>query len=114
MSSATRTALTDIISQLAEQEADIRLGGGQAAIERQHKKKRLTARERIEKLIDPGTTFFELGLWAAWGMYEQWGAAPAAGDSLSGWANGARDVRCGLEDHSRPRRGLGHLRRRSV
>jgi acetyl-CoA carboxylase carboxyltransferase component len=79
MPDAPHTSLPDLIAQLAEQEADIRLGGGQAATERQHKKKRLTARERIEKLIDPGTAFFELGLWAAWGMYDQWGGAPAAG-----------------------------------
>ena len=51
----------------------------QAAIERQHAKGRLTARERIAKLIDPGTPFFELGLWAAWEMYAEWGGAPAAG-----------------------------------
>ena len=43
----------------------IRLGGGAKAIERQHAKGRLTARERIAKLIDPETDFFELGLWAA-------------------------------------------------
>src|SRR5262249_26032195 len=71
--------LTDVLSQLSEQEADIMLGGGRAAIERQHKKGRVTARERIEKLIDSGTAFFEIGLWAAWGMYGQWGGAPAAG-----------------------------------
>ncbi|HEY2881452.1 MAG TPA: acyl-CoA carboxylase subunit beta, partial [Pirellulales bacterium] len=74
-----KPSIADLIAQLAEQEADLRLGGGQSAIERQHKKKRLTARERIEKLIDPGTEFFELGLWAAWGMYGQYGGAPAAG-----------------------------------
>jgi 3-methylcrotonyl-CoA carboxylase beta subunit len=79
MSTTNPSSLPDILSQLAEQETDIRLGGGQAAIERQHKKGRLTARERIEKLIDPGTAFFELGLWAAWGMYAEWGGAPAAG-----------------------------------
>jgi 3-methylcrotonyl-CoA carboxylase beta subunit len=73
------SSLPDLIAQLAEQETDIRLGGGQAAIERQHKKGRLTARERIEKLMDPSTTFFELGLWAGWGMYAEWGGAPAAG-----------------------------------
>jgi 3-methylcrotonyl-CoA carboxylase beta subunit len=77
--SDNREHLNDLLRQLSEQEADIMLGGGQAAIERQHKKGRLTARERLEKLIDPGTTFFEIGLWAAWGMYEQWGGAPAAG-----------------------------------
>jgi 3-methylcrotonyl-CoA carboxylase beta subunit len=79
MPNTAPTSLPDLLAQLGEQETDIRLGGGQAAIERQHKKGRLTARERIEKLIDPNTTFFELGLWAGWGMYAEWGGAPAAG-----------------------------------
>jgi 3-methylcrotonyl-CoA carboxylase beta subunit len=77
--SKTQASLADRIVQLAEQEADIRLGGGLAAIERQHKKSRLTARERIEKLIDSDTPFMELGLWSAWEMYAEWGGAPAAG-----------------------------------
>ena len=47
----------------------IRLGGGPAAIERQHAKGRLTARERIGRLLDPGTPWLELGLWAGWQMY---------------------------------------------
>ena len=42
-------------------------------------KGRLTARERIAKLIDPQGEFFELGLYAAYEMYEEWGGAPAAG-----------------------------------
>ena len=79
MAEAKRSSLGEMVAQIAEQEADIRLGGGQAAIQRQHKKKRLTARERIEKLIDPDTSFFELNLWAAWQMYANWGGAPAAG-----------------------------------
>ena len=54
-------------------------GGGEKAIESQHKKGRLTARERIALLIDPGTAFFELGAYVAWGMYEEWGGAPSAG-----------------------------------
>lgn len=64
---------------LDEQEATIRLGGGTKAIERQHEKGRLSARERIAKLIDPESAWFELGLWAAWGMYKEWGGAPSAG-----------------------------------
>jgi len=60
------------------QETTIRLGGGAQAIERQHAKGRLTARERIAKLCDPDS-FFELGLWAAWQMYAEWGGAPSAG-----------------------------------
>ncbi|HLW66225.1 MAG TPA: acyl-CoA carboxylase subunit beta [Gemmataceae bacterium] len=61
------------------QEDQIRLGGGPKAIERQHAKGRKTARERIALLCDPNTEFFELGLWAAWNMYQDWGGAPAAG-----------------------------------
>jgi 3-methylcrotonyl-CoA carboxylase beta subunit len=64
---------------LNQEEAHIRLGGGNKAIDRQHEKGRLTARERIAKLIDPKTEFFELGLWAAHGMYADWGGAPSAG-----------------------------------
>jgi acetyl-CoA carboxylase carboxyltransferase component len=62
-----------------KQEAKIREGGGAKAIERQHEKGRLTARERVQKLIDPESFFQELGLWAAYGMYEDFGGAPAAG-----------------------------------
>ncbi len=61
----------------AERDA-IAQGGGAAAIERQHAKNRWTARERIAALIDPGSEFFELGRWAAWGMYESWGGSPSA------------------------------------
>jgi 3-methylcrotonyl-CoA carboxylase beta subunit len=59
--------------------SQIHQGGGPKAIERQHEKGRLTARERIAKLIDPDSDFFELGLWAAGGMYTEWGGAPSAG-----------------------------------
>lgn len=64
---------------MTSEEERIRLGGGLKAIERQHEKGRLTARERIDRLIDGGSEFFELGLWAAWGMYREWGGAPSAG-----------------------------------
>src|SRR5215211_3106965 len=67
------------MSDLAQQEDTIRLGGGPKAIERQHAKGRLTARERIAKLLDPGTELFEIGLWAGHGMYAEWGGAPSAG-----------------------------------
>ena len=60
-------------------EATIRQGGGPRAIDRQHAKERLTARERIDRLIDPGSFFQEFGLWAAFNMYEKFGGAPAAG-----------------------------------
>jgi 3-methylcrotonyl-CoA carboxylase beta subunit len=70
--------LADMVSQVRNEEEKIREGGGPKAIESQHGKGRLTARERITLLVDPGT-FFELGSFAAYGMYEEWGGAPAAG-----------------------------------
>jgi acetyl-CoA carboxylase carboxyltransferase component len=66
-------------SPLSAEEAAIRLGGGKKAIDRQHEKNRLTARERVAKLIAPERDWFELGLWAAWKMYAEWGGAPSAG-----------------------------------
>jgi 3-methylcrotonyl-CoA carboxylase beta subunit len=70
--------MADLVSQIHNEEQQIHEGGGPKAIESQHAKGRLTARERIHRLIDPGT-FFELGAYAAYGMYEEWGGAPAAG-----------------------------------
>jgi 3-methylcrotonyl-CoA carboxylase beta subunit len=69
----------DLVTQIKNEEEQISVGGGSKAIESQHKKGRLTARERIGKLIDPGSQFFELGIFAAYEMYEEWGGAPAAG-----------------------------------
>ncbi len=71
--------LAVLAETLRREEETIRAGGGPKAVERQHAKGRLTARERIVRLIDPGADFFELGLWAAWGMYRDWGGAPSAG-----------------------------------
>ncbi|OLB86764.1 MAG: methylcrotonoyl-CoA carboxylase [Acidobacteria bacterium] len=70
--------MADLVSQIHNEEETICEGGGQKAIENQHSKGRLTARERIKLLVDPGT-FFELGAYSAHGMYEEWGGAPAAG-----------------------------------
>src|SRR5713226_7796134 len=70
--------LADLVSGIRNEEEQIREGGGAKAIENQHSKSRLTARERIQHLIDPGT-FFELGIYAANRMYDEWGGAPAAG-----------------------------------
>src|SRR5271166_2851925 len=70
--------LADLMSQVRNEEEKISEGGGPKAIENQHAKGRLTARERIELLVD-AETFFELGLYTAHGMYEEWGGAPAAG-----------------------------------
>jgi acetyl-CoA carboxylase carboxyltransferase component len=70
--------LADMVSQVRNEEEKIREGGGPKAIENQHSKGRLTARERIGLLVDTGT-FFEIGSFAAYGMYEEWGGAPSAG-----------------------------------
>jgi acetyl-CoA carboxylase carboxyltransferase component len=88
LANASLRELTDLFLLT---EAEIRRGGGKGAVERQHEKGRLTARERIERLVDPAPTpradlpkgeianFQELGLWAAYGMYAEQGGAPAAG-----------------------------------
>ncbi|MBI3363421.1 MAG: acyl-CoA carboxylase subunit beta [Ignavibacteriae bacterium] len=57
----------------------VKLGGGVEATEKHHKRGKLTARERIQKLIDPGSDFLEIGLFAAYGMYEEYGGAPSSG-----------------------------------
>jgi 3-methylcrotonyl-CoA carboxylase beta subunit len=74
-----RRLMADRLSEIKNEEQRIRLGGGAKATEAQHKKNRLTARERIAKLMDAKTEFFELGLYAAHDMYQEWGGAPAAG-----------------------------------
>jgi acetyl-CoA carboxylase carboxyltransferase component len=68
-----------LLATLREQRAELHLGGGEKAIERQHAKNRWTARERIAALIDPDSEFFEIGTFAAFGMYGDWGGAPCAG-----------------------------------
>src|SRR5204863_4390585 len=72
-------AMAELVAAVRNEEVQIRQGGGEKAIESQHAKKRLTARERINLLIDRDTEFFELGLYAAYEMYEEWGGAPSAG-----------------------------------
>ncbi|MFC2134260.1 acyl-CoA carboxylase subunit beta [Bacteroidota bacterium] len=57
----------------------IKLGGGEKLIEKQHAKGKLTARERVNKLIDEGTQFFELNTYAAYDMYKEQGGAPSSG-----------------------------------
>lgn len=61
------------------QKSAIAEGGGPRAVERQRSQGKMLARERIEYLIDQGTPFLELGTFAAWEMYEEWGGAPSAG-----------------------------------
>jgi len=81
--SATLTPLRAATGEYIEQARQIRAGGGPKGAERQHRHGRLTARERIDLLIDAappsGKTGFECGLFAAWDMYKEHGGAPSAG-----------------------------------
>ncbi len=61
------------LSQLRNRFQKIALGGGVGSIEKQHEKKKLTARERIAYLIDPGSAFTEIGAFAGYEMYEEYG-----------------------------------------
>ena len=76
MSNSPLQTSTDAFLAQAEQ---IRQGGGPKGIDRQHRHGRLTARERIDLLIDPGSSQLECGLFSAWEMYKEFGGAPAAG-----------------------------------
>jgi 3-methylcrotonyl-CoA carboxylase beta subunit len=76
---ANKSALAILLGAVKDEEAAIRLGGGAKAAEAQRAKGRLTVRERLALLLDQGTELMELGLWAAHGMYEEYGGAPAAG-----------------------------------
>ncbi len=69
----------NLIRKLNAIKVKIEEGGGEKAIEKQHAKGKLTARERIELLIDKGTDFIELNSFAAYGMYKEYGGAPSAG-----------------------------------
>lgn len=71
--------LRSLLSQLEQRAAQIRLGGGKKAIEKQKAKNKKTARERIEYLIDKDSLFTELGLFAGYELYEEHGGCPAAG-----------------------------------
>jgi len=74
-----RAALIELLKQIRVQEETIRQGGGAKAAGAQHAKKRLTVRERLDLLLDKGSQFVELGLWAAYEMYGEYGGAPGAG-----------------------------------
>ena len=68
-----------LVYQLRTKEKKTRLGGGEKKIEEQHQKGKLTARERVEYLIDKGSDFLEIGLFAGDGMYKEVGGCPSAG-----------------------------------
>jgi 3-methylcrotonyl-CoA carboxylase beta subunit len=76
---SNRMAIKALMAALRVEEDSIRLGGGAKAAEAQRAKARLTVRERLNLLLDQGTELLELGLWAAYGMYGEYGGAPGAG-----------------------------------
>jgi len=78
-STSAATPLRSAVAEYIELAKVIRAGGGPKGAERQHRHNRLTARERMDLLLDPGSPAFECGLFAAWNMYAEAGGAPAAG-----------------------------------
>src|SRR3990172_13251253 len=68
------------------------LGGGTEAIAKHKKKGKLTARERIDLLIDPKSKFLEIGPFTAYGMYEEYGGAPSSGTIIGVGKIQSRDV----------------------
>src|SRR4051812_2324830 len=77
--SASTESFRERCRAIAKEEAILREGGGKAGHDRQRKMGRLPVRERIAHLLDKDSSFFEVGLWAAYKMYEEWGTVPAAG-----------------------------------
>ncbi len=71
--------LRELTDSIQQQASVLMQGGGKAGQERQRKLGRLPVRERLSRLLDPESPFLEMGLWSAWGMYEEWGEVPAAG-----------------------------------
>jgi 3-methylcrotonyl-CoA carboxylase beta subunit len=78
-STSSAESLREFCRTLVKEESMLRQGGGQGGLERQKKLGRLPARGRIAGLLDRDAEFFELGLWAAYKMYTDWGNVPAAG-----------------------------------
>jgi acetyl-CoA carboxylase carboxyltransferase component len=72
-----RARMEALVGELRERTAQIARGGGDRAIERHRSRGKLLARERIDRLVDPGTAFLELNALAAWDIYD--GQAPSAG-----------------------------------
>jgi acetyl-CoA carboxylase carboxyltransferase component len=78
-STPSTETLRERCAEVLREEDVLREGGGKAGLERQRKLGRLPARERIGHLLDLNSPFFELGLWAAYKMYQEWGNIAAAG-----------------------------------
>ncbi|MCH2446424.1 MAG: acyl-CoA carboxylase subunit beta [Candidatus Marinimicrobia bacterium] len=73
------TYMTELLTRYKQEEAVLKLGGGNKKIGGQHKKGRKTVRERVELLVDKGSPLLELGIYAGWEMYEEIGSPASAG-----------------------------------
>ncbi|MBR9979107.1 MAG: acyl-CoA carboxylase subunit beta [Bacteroidetes bacterium] len=71
--------MSNTVRILHAREEQVHMGGGSRAIEKHHARGKMTARERIEALLDEGSPFLEIGLFSAWEMYEEYGGAPSSG-----------------------------------
>ena len=69
--------MTALVAELRARTGQVAQGGGERAVERHRSRGKLTARERIDRLLDPDTAFLELNALAAWNIYD--GQAPSAG-----------------------------------
>src|SRR2546421_6977382 len=69
--------MAELVTELRERTAHVARGGGEKAVERHRSRGKLPARERVDRLVDPGSAFLELSALAAWDVYE--GQAPSAG-----------------------------------
>src|SRR5438034_6349522 len=72
-----RERMAALVAELRERTAQVARGGGEKATERHRSRSKLPARERVDRLVDPGTAFLELNALAAWDLYD--GGAPSAG-----------------------------------
>jgi len=78
-SNGSTPSLNEFIKKLNATETEIKRGGGEKRIEKQHNKGKMTARERVDRLIDDDERFYEFGLWAGYEMYKEEGGCPSGG-----------------------------------
>ena len=72
-----RARMEALVAELRERSAQVARGGGEKALEKHRSRGKLTARERVDRLLDPDTAFLELSALAAWEIYDD--QAPGAG-----------------------------------
>lgn len=76
---ARASFMRKLLDEWQSRRAQVAQGGGAKVVAREHARGKMTARERVEALIDPGSTFRELGTFAGWEMYEDEGGCPSGG-----------------------------------